>query len=216
MLFIEKSCYGMGKLRLFRSDLFLRLPTRVSYGGGDFLRRSARSCMAAMSVMAAGGTTKVSAPSGSLKAEVEFLSDCEIDWLDAWRRRSFFKGFDRKEVSAMGAGCGLDGLGQGVGAAASLASVVRGMRLTAIGRDVMAASIPGRRGLLIRFGRREIAAAVLCRLQVGAVGLVGPSQIWVGAKAFGPGPWLIFVRSSWAWVLGPDAVYSPYYGQMCM
>ena len=55
--------------------------------------------MAAMSVLAARGTTKVSTPSGSLKAEVEFLSDCEIDWLDPWRRRSSFKGFDRVVVA---------------------------------------------------------------------------------------------------------------------
>ena len=90
----------MGTLRLLRSDLFLRFPTRVSYGGGDFLRRSARSCMAAMSVLAARGTRKVSTPSGSLKAAVEFLSDCEIDWLDPWRRRSSFKGFDRAVVAS--------------------------------------------------------------------------------------------------------------------
>ena len=33
-----------------------------------------------------------------------------------------------------------------------------------------------------------LAAAVLCH--GSAIGLFGPSQIWVGAKAFGPGSWL--------------------------
>ena len=111
----------------------------------------------------------------------------------------------------MVAGCGLDGLGQGGGEAASLASVVRGLALRGVAtwRDVMAASrqpplVSDRRPVLV--GRRRSSARVKMLTNLGRVWAsaqiwpvmvavvlrrgVGPSQIWVGAKAFGPGSWL--------------------------
>lgn len=173
----------MGTLRVFRSEPVWRFPFRVSRGGSASLlaRRSVRSCVAALSVVAARGL-KASTPGGSLKAEAGALFDCAVGGVVSWRRRSFL--------------C--------VDRAGDLEAVVDGAQRR---RRVLVMAAGGRPwplklpsawadgsvgGMAPAIASSEMEAARVWPVMVAAVLRrgAGPSQIWVGAKAFGPGSWL--------------------------